>query len=412
MANTNASFDALLKRYMPYELLVEEMKRKNYFWNKVNKNQDWVGGTMEVPFEGGEASSLSLGTLTSSTDIAEHTEVMGTVTTQPELWGTMLFNEKDLDRHGDLEKSYLKIVPGKIDQFVTRMQERVSVLLLGDGKSIAKATGNGAAGGTIAVDRPQFFTIGEKVEVVDDDTTAAAGYVTAINMATSTLTIKDARSSGSAVNLSAFTTAQNARVQLPNATSSGFTGLKSQLLSLANGGSASLFGQTKLSYPFLQAQQIDGSGFTASTILDDLLGAYYQIAGLAKGNPSEILCSFGIMKNISKQLETNRRYAVTDKKAGYGWRSISLMGPDGDITLTCIRDMASSEAYVMDWEALDFHGSKFFERKRHFDGSESFLVRNTTGYQYLVDIKFYGDLVVSRPSHCGIIYGIPASVST
>jgi hypothetical protein len=408
---TNSSFDALLKRYMPYELLVEEMKRKSYFWNKVEKDQSWNGGVLEVPFEGGEASSLSLGSLTSSTDVAEHTEVMGTLSVQPELWGTMLFNEKDLDRHdGDMEASYLKIVPGKIDQFVTRMQERVSLMLLGDG-SIAKATGNGLAGGTIAVDRPQVFSIGEKVEVIDNDTAAVAGYVTAINVQSGVLTIKTARSSGSAVDLSTYTTAQSARVQLPGATSNGFTSLKSQLLLSANGGASTLFGQTKLSYPFLQAINIDGSGFTAATILDDLLGAYYIYANLAKGNATEILVSFGMMKNIAKQLETNRRFVTTDKKAGYGFRSIEVMGPDGVITITALRDVQSDYAAIMDWGAVKFHGSKFFERKRHLNGEESFLVRNTTGYQYLVDLKFYGDLVVNKPSHCGIIYGIPSTVS-
>lgn len=408
---TTASFDSMLKRYMPYELLVEEMKKKNYFFNKVEKDQDWTGGTLEVPFEGGEYSSLSLGALTASTDIAEATEVMGTIASQPELWGTMLFNEKDLDRHGDLEKSYLKIVPGKIDQFIQRMQERVSILLLGDGKTIAYATGDGQAGGTIVVDRPHFFTIGEKIEVIDDNTSAAAGYITAINVGTKTLTIKDARSAGSAVNLSSFTVSQNARIQLPNATSAGFTGLKSSLLSAANGGASTLYGQTKTSYPFLQATQIDGSGFTAATLLDDLLGAFYQHANLGKGNASDILVNFGVMKNIAKQLETNRRFVTTDKQAGYGWRSMKLMGPDGEINLVSIRDMFTSEAYIVDWNAMKLHGSKFFERKRHLDGLESFLIRNTTGYQYIVDLKFYGDLVVNKPSHCGVIYGLPSAVS-
>jgi hypothetical protein len=54
-------------------------------------------------------------------------------------------------------------------------------MLLGDG-SIAKATSDGQAGGTIIVDNPERFTIGEKVTVDDDNSSSADGYVTAIDI--------------------------------------------------------------------------------------------------------------------------------------------------------------------------------------------------------------------------------------
>lgn len=403
---TTASFNDMLKRYMPYELLVEEMKKRSYFWNKVDKDQDWVGGTLEVPFEGGEASSMSFGSLTAASDIAEGTYVMGTLSTQPELWGTMKFNEKDLDRHGDMEKSYLKLVPGKIDQFVRRMQERVSIMLLGDG-SVAKLTADGA-NGSITVDHPERFSIGEKIYVDDDNSAAsAAGYVTAININTGVLTVKDARSSGSALDLTAYTTGQNAKVYLDGAQSNGFTGLRTQLLSASNGGASTIAGVTKATYPHLQAVNVDGSGFTAATILADLFEAFFVVHKLGKGNPGEILVSFDIFKEISNQLELTKQASITDKAAGYGWRSVTLLGVDGEMKVTAIREMPSNTAYIMDWSALKFFGHKFFDRKRHLNGDEFFLVRNTTGYEYIVDCKFYGDLLVHKPSHCGVIHSIP-----
>lgn len=384
------------------------MKKRNYFWNKVDKDQGWFGGTLEVPFEGGEASSLSFGSLSASNDIAEGTYVMGTLSTMPELWGSLIFNEKDLDRHGNLEKSYLKILPGKIDQFVGRMQERVSLSLLGDG-SIAKATADGDSGGLITVDHPERFTIGEKVYVDDDNSSPASGYVTAINVNTGVLTIKDARSSGSAVNLSGYTTAQNAKIYLDGQQSNGFTGLKTQLLSAANGGASTIAGVTKVTYPMLQSVNVSGSAFTAATILQDLFGAFYTVHKLGKGNPSEILVSFGLFKNIAVGLEVNRQFSVSDKKSGFGFRSVTITGVDGDLTITALRDMPDDVAYIIDWSALKFFGSKFFERKRHMDGSEAFLVRATTGYSYIVDCKFYGDLIVHNASHCGVVHSIPAA---
>lgn len=400
------NLSAILKRYMPYELLVEEMKRKNYFWNKVQKSEGWKGGPMEIPFEGGEYSSLQMGSLTASNDVAIATEVMGLLSTQPELWGTMKFSEKELDRYdGDMEASYLKLAPNKINQFTTRMAERVSMMLLGDG-SIAKATSDGQAGGTIVVDNPERFTIGEKVTVDDDNSSSVDGYVTGIDINTKTLTIKDARTAGSAVNLSAYTVAQNAKVYIPGALASGFSSLKSQLLSSTNGGSSSLFGATKTAYPFLQALNISGASFDANNVLEGVFDAYFDTMKLGKGNPTEIVCSFKHYKNIAKITEAKKEYYVSDKKAGYGFRSLSLVGNEGDITVTGVRDMSDSEMYILDWDAMKFHGDKFMERKRH-DGREYFLERDATnGYQYLVDVKFYGDLVVHNPSHCGVIHSI------
>jgi hypothetical protein len=391
---------------MPHDLLVEEFKRNNWFWSKVKKNTGWKGGTMEIPFEGSEASSLSFGALTAASDIHEHTEVMGTITTQPELWGSMLFNEKDLDRHsGDMKASYLEIAPAKIGQFISRMTDRVSITLLNDG-SICKATADGDASGNLTVDRPERLTLGELVSIDDDNSSPVAGYVRTINMATKVVTFYDARSGGSVVNLSGYTTAQNAKVYLPAGTTAGFTGLASQLLSATNGGSTNLFGTAKTSYPFLQAQQISGSSLSASNILEGLFDAFYDVQTLGKGKPSELVMSFKNFKNAVKTPELNRNYEASDKSAGYGFNSVTLLGNEGTMTLTGVRDMPDDKIYILDWNALAFHGDKFFERKRHLDGNEYFLVRNTTGYEYIVDVKFYGDLVVHRPSNCGVIHSI------
>lgn len=403
---TQASFNDMLKRYMPYSLLEEEMKKRMFFWDKVEKDNGWEEGVLEVPFVGNEASSLLWGSLTPQADIAEADYVLGTVSVQPELWGTMIFNEKDLRRHVSMEKSYLKILPGKIDQFVRHTAERVSIQLLDNG-TVSKVTGDGQVGGTITVARPYLFQLGERVEILDDDTAApAATYITAIDVNSGVLTIEDARSGGSAVDLSAYTVAANAKVQVLGTDANGMTSLADQLLSAGNGGSATIAGQTKADYPHLQARNIDGSGFSASTLLDDVFDAHYDISERGKGNPTEILMSMGNYKNIAKDIETNRRYAAGEAKAGYGFRSTKLIGSSGDIVITALRDMPDDKMYFMDWSALKFyHPKNAFERKRT-NGEEFFVIRATSGYQYVVDIRFAGDLIVHQPSHCGVVYGV------
>jgi hypothetical protein len=404
---TTASFNDMLKAYMPYSLLMEQMKRRNWFWSKVAKKTGWKGGVLQFPFEGAEASSLSFGALTASSDIHEHTEVLGTISTQPELWGSMKFNEKDLDRHGDLESSYLEIAPQKIKQFIDRMSERVSICTLNDG-AVCTATADGNSSGELTLDHPERLTLGELVSIDDTGSSPVAGYVRSINMETKVVTFYDARTAGSVVNLSGYALADDAKVYLVSGTTAGFNGLGSQLLSSANGGASTIAGQTKTAYPFLQAQQHDGSTITATNILEAVFDAFYNTSALGKGNPTEIVMDLENFKNCVKTPELNRNYEAKDKAAGYGFNSITLIGNSGSgsITLTGVRDMPKDKIYILDWDAFKFHGDKFFDRKRHLDGNEFFLERATTGYSYLVDVKFYGDLVVHNPSHCGVIHSI------
>ena len=406
MAQTSQSFSNMIKRYMPYSLLEEEFKKRMFFWNKVKKDSGYEGGVLEVPLVQNEASSLNWGTLTAANDIAEASYSLGTITKLPELWGSMVFNEKDLRRHVSMEKSYLKILPGKIDQFVKAMAERVSIQLLNDG-SIAKATADGTVGGNITLDRPYLFQIGEKVQVDDDDSPAVVGYVQSIDINTGVVQLDDARTAGSPVDLSAYTTAQNAKVYVPTAQTEGMTSLAAQLLSVANGGAATIAGVTKADHPMLQALNVDGSGYTANTLTNDVFGAMYEISEFGRGRITEILCSYNNFRHIAKDIETNRRYAKGEAKAGYGFTSVDLIGPEGGLTITALRDMPNDKMYFMDWDAMKvFTPKSAFERKR-VNGEEFFVERATAGYTYISDIKFEAELVVHQPSHCGVVHGIP-----
>lgn len=412
---TTQNLTALLKRYQPYNLIMEEMKRRNYFWNKVKKKTGWApGSTMTIPFEGGEYSSMAFGALTDSSDVANMTAVAGTLSTQPELWGTMKFAERDLDAATDLEKAFATLVPAKTKQFVERMTDRVSMSLLHGHVARIYATWNGAdaddaTNGVVYVDHPERFTLGERIYIDDDNSSPiTTAYVTAIDRDTHLITVKDARSAGAAVNLSSYVDeAQNPRIFLVGGVSSGFTSLRSQILSSANGGAATQFGETKTAYPILQGQNFSGDDITADNILEVVNDYFFDTARFGSGNASEIIMSYKNFKNCVAGLQANnKRYSQGDKSAGYGFRSIELMGPENDYKITGLKDLDDKEMYIIDWSTLTFHGHEFFQRKRHFNGEEFFLERATSGFNYLIDIKLQGDLVCSAPSHNGVIHSI------
>jgi hypothetical protein len=407
--STNADFDNVIKRVTPYTMMVDTFKRKNYFWNKIKKEQGWKGGTIEIPIEGGEASSLRFGKLVRSNDISSGTYDLALCTSQPELWGALKFWEKDLERHDSLEESYLKLVPNKLNQFIERKSERVSMCLLGDG-SIAALTANGEADGEITVDHPEHFTLKEKVVIDDSNSSPTEGYVVAINMETKKLTIHDARTGGSAIDLTGYTTAQGAKVYLPDEQSNGFLGLADYIFSATNGGSDSYFDKTKLSYPVLQAHQFSGSAWTKATILEDLFTVFYDTVQRGKGAAEEMLVPFHVFKAVASELQENRDYVTADKKAGYGFRSLNLIGPEGEMTITALRDMPATKSYILDWSCLEFRGDKFFERKRHLGGQEYHMERTEDGYVYIQDIKFYGQLIGRNLSRLGGVHSIPATL--
>lgn len=418
---TLASFSNMLNEYLYYELLFEEMVRRNYLLQKVQKDTNWKGGNLVVPFEGNMATSYSYGQLTASNDISEYNYVRGGVSTYKEIWGSMIWQAKDLIEHvpeaarakGYINKqSFLKNIHYQLKKFVEGMEDAVSVNLL-SGNWFAKLTSDATANdGKIIVDRIERFSINQKVILQDVNVTVMTGYVKAIDINTKTVTLVTARGGSTVLNFAAtnMTVANTASTYYDNAQTSAnaFTSMRQQLLSAANGGSATLFGQTKLSYPHLQAINVTGATVTATNILDKVFDAWTAIKQIGKGNATDVLMSYKNMGSIMKLLEAGAgayRHVHT-KVSAYGYTEILLTGVKGDLLLVGIQEMDDDLMYFMDWDSITLHSNGFFEKHADPEGKAYYTVRNTTGYQYIVDIRFYGELVVHHPSHCGVLYGI------
>jgi hypothetical protein len=412
MAATTESFNAILKRYTPFALHMEMLKRHNWFIEWVPKKTDWYGGTMEIPFEAAQAANFSWGALSAANDLGEDNFLMGTLSNSDlkELWGTMKIHNKDLRRHnGDMKRSYLQILPQRLTRFTQLMSQMVSISYFGDG-SIDSATVDGTSGGIITVNYPHRFNIGQKVVVDDDNSSSATGYIVAIDINTKQLHIQDARTGGSDVDLSGYTVAQNAKVYNPGQADIPVA-LKDILLSAANGGSTNYFGYAKATYPALQAKNIDGSSFTQATLLDDLYGAYYEVLDQGKGSLDKtMVMPLKFMQYISSGLENNKRYEAKQTKVGYGMREVEIYGPDGMAKFVAIRDIDPTLCFILDKKGMSLCGNSFFKRDVDANGNEFYVTRDTTGKVNIVDTCFEGALVVQAPSHQGVVHSIPNSL--
>ena len=408
--STDRNFSAMLNDHLAYDLLKEEMIKRDYILSRVEKDDEWIGGPLIVPFRGAGASSVSFGSLTASNDIGQSVYVRGEITSQPEVWASLIFNERDLMEHGKVsEKNFLKILPDEIDDLLNYMKMVVS-LSWTNGSHFATATANGDSSGNLTVDRPERFVVQQKVQIDDSNSGPVSAYVNTINMETAVVNFVTTRAGSTAVDLSAFTTAQAAKVFFDNSQLNNLTALKSSLLSSANGGSSTLYGQLKTSFPYLQSINVSGASMTAVNVLDTVFDAYTTIKNRGKGNPNEIIMSYKHLGSVLKSLEvTKGPFNVTPgstKVNPYGWMEVEITGVKGSLKLVAIQEMDDDFMMFLDWRALKVHSNGFFKKRKGPDGSEYFTIRSTTGYQYVVDIAFFGDLVLNRPSYCGILYSI------
>lgn len=412
------SFQAMLNDFLPNELLKEEMVKRDFLLSKVEKDDTWIGasgssgngGSLVVPFKAAGASSVSAGALSASNDIAEDSYVRGVIYTQPEIWGSMIFNHRDLMEHEAIsEKNFLKILPDAVKDFMDYLKMVVSVNLL-NGPWFAKLTAASAsAAGLIVVDRPDRFVIGQKVIVAA--TSDATCYVGAINMNTSTITLWTTRAGTTAYDFSANNAASAAKCYNEGFKTLAMSDLRNMLLSAANGGGATLYGQTKVTYPYLQSINISGASITASNIVEKIFDAFTTTRKIGKGKPTDIVMSYTNFAYVMKVIEASKgAYNVSpgsNKASQYGWNEIEVGSVTGQkLSLIGVQEMDDDIIMLLDWSGLKFYSNGFFRKRKSPEGLEYFEVRATTGYQYIVDICLFGDLVLNRPSYQGIIHTI------
>jgi len=117
---TTRSFQTMLNEYLPNNMLKEELIRRDYILQNVQKDDSWKGGKLIVPFKASGASSVRMGGLTASNDIAEDNYVRGSIDDYIESWGSMIFNHRDLMEHNGKipESTFLKILPDTIEDFM------------------------------------------------------------------------------------------------------------------------------------------------------------------------------------------------------------------------------------------------------------------------------------------------------
>jgi hypothetical protein len=198
--------------------------------------------------------------------------------------------------------------------------------------------------------------------------------------------------------------------------------LKSQLLSLANGGPATLFGVTKTDWTHLQATQVSGAAFSTSNILSKIFGGVARTQALARGGAKEVVMSLNNFGLILSLLEigggTNPGSPYkgafnvvpgSSKVSPYGWREVMIGSPNGDtVSLTGVLDMDNDWMWINGgYDTVTFYSNGGLQRLQSPEGIQYFTKRSTSGLVYIADHCLQGDLAVLAPYKHGIVHSIP-----
>jgi hypothetical protein len=410
---TNRDFSAMLNEFLPNKLLANEMVKRDYFLASADKDNSWLGGTLIVPFEAAQESSVKFGSLTDSGDIGKAKFVRGSITNQPEVWGSLIFEERDLMEHGSLsEQNLLKILPGRIDKFLNYMKMAVSLSFTNGAHFALVTDATNAATGVMIVNRPERLVIGQKV-IFDDNNSVPSSpvYVSTVDLETGSVLFVTTRYGATPADLSAYSVAQVAALYFDGheTVANRLSSLKSLLLSQANGGSATIYGVSKLAAPYTQAINVSGATITATNILDKLFDAIVFLRNRGAMGANKAVMSYKHWGSIMKVLETQKgafRAASEMKASQYGWDEVDIAGPRGKLTVVAIQELDDDWIALMDMTAIKVYSNGFFKKRKSPEGKEYFEIRGSTGYQYIVDTCFFGDLVLEAPNKCGIIHTI------
>jgi hypothetical protein len=406
------SFSSMLNEFVTGSVLTESLVKRMWFFNEVEHKTNWKNGTYPVPFEGNVPTSIQFNGLTPANDIAEADFVRGEASTQVKATHSLIFNQEDLAEHdGKIpESTFIDVMERQIGPGMNFFKESLSHQML-CGPQVCTVTAEGsAASGIFTVDHIERLNLKQKLMIKDSSTAAVAVYVTAIDLNADTATFSLSRG-GSAANLSAYTIADGAKLYHPGGESGTFTSMRQALLSLANGGAATLHSQTKLSYPYLQCINKDGSGITASNILEKLFDFYVDVRKKARGNANQLLMSYkhwgSVMK--SQQIEKGAYKVVNDpKRSEYGWWETTIASTKSGETLTIVAIQEMDDDIIVAFDKASVHvaSNGGVQKIKTPEGKEFYVVRNTTGYQYVVDIIFRGEVIWKGPTRNGIMHSI------
>lgn len=414
-------FNNLLKEFTPHKLIEKEVRKQNYFLNKI-KRERWVDGQpLKMGFRYAENSSAAIGGLIPTNKIkgAKYKDV--TITEHKFMSFALKFLERDLKKHGDLRTSFIKILPEEIRMAARRKSYLFNLIMFDKGR-LVEFLSNGAADGKIKVKKPQRLEIGQRVQLDFDVSPAlpsvAEAFVGAVNMNTKEVTFVQ-EDMVTPIDLSGYLIANEEASKRSGAyivghsSADGFTSLIDIVYTSAMGGGVDTLYEgkiNKLDNPIHQSILTDASSWTKSTLLDNLIDFYYDTEDLGQVSKRELTCGYGVFKEVAKKLETSKRYTGKFSKGTLGMSQLEIIGTGKPMTITAVEQMPDDKAMILPFEDYCLATDQFVEHHKDLNGNMYHIERvagtSNDGYEAVCDLMTSGEVYCKRGSQTAGIYGL------
>lgn len=408
----SADFNAMLNDHLHYGLLKEELEKKSYLWKTLEHDDD-VSGDIIVPFQAARSSSIKRGAgPTAVADITKHAYTRGSVALAdiPKVWGSMIFNWEDILNHDGRvkQKSFLgTFLPAQVEDFTEKFAEDLNHAALNQArKDTAVAAGD--ASGNIEVNRIERYEVGEYLVFEDGE----VGWVKSVNINTNIINVVTALGGSTGVDLTTVEAGDDIFKDGAQTAANQMTSLRDALLSAANGGDTNIYGVAKTASPYTQAINVSGSAITASNILEKLFDAIATFRQKSKVGKTELWMSFKHLGSVMKILEQDKGpYKMEPgsmKVNEYGFTEINIFGPKtGAIKIVGLQEMDNDVIFGIDTDSVKFHSVKGIQKVKTPDGNLYTVNRSaTTGFDFVCDLYYRGDLIVSKPHRNFVVYSI------
>lgn len=410
----SAVYNDMLNEHLHYDLLKSELNEKSYLWKTIEKDDEATGDII-VPFQKQRATSVKLGGGPSATnDISQHKYTRGSLAQadRPKIWGTLKFDYEDIFHHDGRmkQKSFLgTFLPKQVDDFTKYFASTLNHGFL-NSEHLDVATGTGSTAGVLAVSRIERFEVDQKLYIEGNNY-----YVTAVNVNGDTVTLSATRG-GSAADVSSIGADEKIYQDGFN-TGNRLSNLKSLLLPEADGGAANIYGVSKTASVFTQAISVSGASMTSANVLTKIFDAIVVYRRKAKGGLVECWLSYKHFGQVMKTLEQDKgpykAVPGTTKSSEYGFTEITIFGPEtGAIKFVALPEMDDDIIVLANPKSMKIHSNRGINKVKSPDGNFYVTDRSsTTGYSFITDMLFEGDIIVHHPSENLILHSIDYDIS-
>ena len=396
--NLSTVDQAVKQHYKP--LTVKNLVYKNNpFYALVPKYEQFGGLNMPIPLIYGNPQNVSA---TFSTAQAEtSTSSLGQfLMTRVSNYSVASITGETIKATDGKADAFIRYLTMEIDGAIHALARDLAVQLFRDGGGyIGQVNSSYSSGTTITLantDEIANFEVGMTILFASDtggsSSATSATTISSIDRSAGSFVVASA--TGIAADDYVFRSGTQAGATLTSTSAKAVMGLDGWLPSSAPGSTA-FFGQDRS----VDTERLGGIRFDGSAMpIEEALVSGAAKAARAGARPDTCLMSYESYINLEKSLGSRVRYdELKARDADVGFRSLSVQGPNGVISVVPDQNCQADVAYMLQLDTWSLNSLGGAPHILDLDGNR--ILRQSTADAYEVRVGFYGNLACNAPGY-------------